>query len=101
MVLLSLFQISETEDYLADVIQHLELEEKFSVKNKKKASAKEKKPQIAVINHKKAHNTAILLGHLRLPVAEIKTEILAMSTEKFSQSHLEQMALYAPDQHEW
>ena len=34
--LFTLFQISETEDYLADVIQHLELEERFSVKNKKK-----------------------------------------------------------------
>ena len=43
---------------------------------------------------------AILLGHLRLPIAEIRAEILAMSTEKFSQSHLEQMALYAPDDHE-
>ena len=43
---------------------------------------------------------AILLGHLRLPIADIKAEILRMSTDKFSQSHLEQMALYAPDQHE-
>ena len=32
-----MFQIGEVEDYLADVIQHLELEEKFSVKNKNKS----------------------------------------------------------------
>ncbi|XP_038064634.1 delphilin-like isoform X2 [Patiria miniata] len=89
--------IGEGEDYLSDVIKRLELEEKFSVKNKHKTSPKDKKPQIAVINHKKAHNTAILLGHLRLPIEDIKADIIQMNTDKFSTSHLQQMALYAPD----
>ncbi|XP_022095373.1 delphilin-like isoform X7 [Acanthaster planci] len=89
--------IGEGEDYLSDVIKRLELEEKFSVKNKNKTSPRDKKPQIAVINHKKAHNTALLLGHLRLSIDDIKADILQMKTDRISTSHLQQLSLYAPD----
>ncbi|XP_063961799.1 delphilin-like isoform X2 [Lytechinus pictus] len=88
--------------YFDDVIKHLELEEKFSTVSKGKAitSPRDRKNQIFVINHKKAHNTAILLGHLRAPVEELKKDILTMECRRLSVAHIQQLAQYAPDRDE-
>lgn len=43
---------------------------------------------------------AILLGHLKIPFEEIKQALLAMDEQKFSESHLKQLLLYAPDKEE-
>ncbi|XP_030840675.1 delphilin isoform X2 [Strongylocentrotus purpuratus] len=95
--------------YFDDVIKHLELEEKFSTVSKGKdgkpgkggklglSTPRDRKNQIFVINHKKAHNTAILLGHLRTPVEELKKDILTMECRRLSVAHIQQLAQYAPD----
>lgn len=44
--------------------------------------------------------TAILLGHLKIPFEEIKQALLAMDEKKFTESHLKQLLLYAPDKEE-
>lgn len=90
--------IGEDEAYLNEVIKHLELEDKFSTVSKPKpTSPRDKKSHVSVINHKKAHNTAILLGHLRLPIEEIKKDIINMDTRRFSVSHIKQLLSFAPD----
>lgn len=43
---------------------------------------------------------AILLGHLKIPFEQIKQALLAMDEKKFSESHLKQLLLYAPDKEE-
>ena len=43
---------------------------------------------------------AILLGHLKIPFEEIKQALLAMDEKKFTESHLKQLLLYAPDKEE-
>lgn len=43
---------------------------------------------------------AILLGHLKIPFEEIKQALLAMDEKKFTESHLRQLLLYAPDKEE-
>lgn len=40
------------------------------------------------------------MGHLKIPFAEIKQALLAMDEKKFSESHLKQLLLYAPDKEE-
>ena len=44
--------------------------------------------------------TAILLGHLKIPFEEIKQALLAMDEKKFTESHLKQLLVYAPDKEE-
>ncbi|XP_071960933.1 delphilin-like isoform X8 [Antedon mediterranea] len=97
----------EDESYLKDVIKHLELDEKFSTISKARVKPSDKSAPRrtgskveTVINHKKAHNLAILLGHLRMPVNDIKQALIATDTSKFSVAHLQQMKLYAPDESE-
>ncbi|XP_071960896.1 delphilin-like isoform X3 [Antedon mediterranea] len=90
----------EDESYLKDVIKHLELDEKFSTISKARAPRRTGSKVETVINHKKAHNLAILLGHLRMPVNDIKQALIATDTSKFSVAHLQQMKLYAPDESE-
>ena len=43
---------------------------------------------------------AILLGHLKMPFEDIKNSLLAMDEKKFSEAHLKQLLLYAPDSKE-
>lgn len=40
---------------------------------------------------------AILLGHLRTPVEELKKDILTMECRRLSVAHIQQLAQYAPD----
>jgi len=41
-----------------------------------------------------------LLGHLKMPFEDIKHSLLAMDEKKFSEAHLKQLLLYAPDSKE-
>ena len=43
---------------------------------------------------------AILLGHLKMPFEEIKQALMAMDKAKFTETHLNQLFLYAPDKEE-
>lgn len=43
---------------------------------------------------------AILLGHLKLPIDQIKEAILACDETVLSEQHLRQMEAFAPDQKE-
>ncbi|KAJ7382145.1 Delphilin [Desmophyllum pertusum] len=83
-----------------EVIEFIQLEQSFSA-IQKASSKEEKKPEKpAVMNPKKTYNIAILLGHLKMPFEEIKQALLSMDEKKFSESHLKQLLLYAPDSKE-
>ena len=41
-----------------------------------------------------------MLGHLKMPFEDIKQALLSMDDEKFSEAHLKQLLLYAPDSKE-
>ena len=41
-----------------------------------------------------------MLGHLKMPFEEIKQALLSMDEKKFSEAHLKQLLIYAPDSKE-
>ena len=43
---------------------------------------------------------AILLGHLRMPIEDIRAAILAMDSSKFSEVQLQQMYSFSPSDEE-
>lgn len=53
-----------------------------------------------ILDPKKAHNLSILLGHLKLPVEQIKQAVLSCDSSLLSEQHWRQMEAFAPDQRE-
>lgn len=83
-----------------EVIEFIQLEQSFSAIQKASSKEQKKPEKPAVMDPKKIYNLAILLGHLKMPFEEIKRALLAMDEKKFSESHLKQLLLYAPDSKE-
>ncbi|XP_061181898.1 delphilin-like [Saccostrea echinata] len=86
-------------DDLDDVIKYLELENHFSIQNKR-AKVPEKRNEIYILNPKKAYNISILLGHLRLSVDEMKQALYEMDEEILTPELLRQLVAFAPSKTE-
>ncbi|XP_074647789.1 delphilin-like isoform X2 [Tubulanus polymorphus] len=89
-------------NYLHDVVNYLELEQKFSTKKTEllAQSFKKDKNNVAILSSKKAYNTAILLGHLKMHIPELKRALLNVDEEIFTPELLQQMIAYSPDEDE-
>ncbi|KAH9491865.1 hypothetical protein Btru_029721 [Bulinus truncatus] len=84
---------------LAEVINYLELETQFSTKP---AQQKEKnnRKEVLIMDAKKAYNISILLGHLKMPVADIKKALYRADEQILSPGLLEQLLSFIPSQNE-
>ncbi|ELU10762.1 hypothetical protein CAPTEDRAFT_223619 [Capitella teleta] len=93
-------KIGDIEE-LDDIVRYLELEQQFSTKQTKVAdSFKDRKSEEYIISPKKAYNISILLGHMKMPVADIKQALLTMDDTKLAPEMLKQILAYIPDTNE-
>ncbi|XP_064631791.1 delphilin-like isoform X3 [Lineus longissimus] len=94
-------QLGDT-GYLQDVVKYLELEHKFSTKRTEIVSkaTRVNKNQVNILNAKKAYNTSILLGHLKMSVSDLKNALYRMDEEIFTPELIQQMLAYAPNEEE-
>jgi S1-C subfamily serine protease len=84
---------------LQDALEYVDLEEQFTVQPSKK-SAKQGPKKPSVLDHKKAYNISILLGHMKLPTEEVKRAILSCDEGVLIEPHLRQMEAFAPSKSE-
>ncbi|XP_025104786.1 delphilin-like isoform X2 [Pomacea canaliculata] len=84
---------------LSEVIRYLELESQFSTKPSRTRDLGKKK-EICIMSSKKAYNISILLGHLKMTVAEIKRAIFLMDEDTLTPELLRQLIAYSPSKQE-
>ncbi|KAK2185328.1 hypothetical protein NP493_240g05013 [Ridgeia piscesae] len=93
-------QMGDTDD-LEDIVKYLELEQQFSTKrNRVSESFRDRKNEVVIISPKKAYNISILLGHMRMSVADIRQALTQMDESILTPELLKQMLAYAPDANE-
>ncbi|CAG5122843.1 unnamed protein product [Candidula unifasciata] len=83
----------------SEVIQFLELETQFSTKPVYHRDA-DNKNEILIMDKKKAYNISILLGHLKMSVADIKKALYSMDEKTLSPDLLGQLLSFVPNEHE-
>ncbi|KAK7002915.1 delphilin-like isoform X2 [Biomphalaria glabrata] len=87
------------EQDLAGVINYLELETQFSTKPSLRKD-KAKKNEVLIMDAKKAYNISILLGHLKMPVTDIKKALYSADEKILSPGLLDQLLSFVPSQNE-
>ncbi|CAL1532337.1 unnamed protein product [Lymnaea stagnalis] len=84
---------------LPEVIRFLELETQFSTKPTYQRDKKKRK-EILIMDSKKAYNISILLGHLKMPVTDIRKALYSVDEKILSPELLGQLLAFVPDETE-
>ncbi|XP_059156490.1 delphilin-like [Physella acuta] len=87
------------ENDLSEVIRYLELETQFSIKPSQQRDI-EKRKEILIMDQKKAYNISILLGHLKMSVADIKKALYRIDENVLTPELLRQLLAFAPNEYE-
>uniref|UniRef100_A0A8C5N8G0 Glutamate receptor, ionotropic, delta 2 (Grid2) interacting protein, b n=1 Tax=Gouania willdenowi TaxID=441366 RepID=A0A8C5N8G0_GOUWI len=99
-------QLGEDSEYdkLSDMVKYLDLDQHFGTQRRPKPAFLpenlKKKDVVEILSHKKAYNASILIAHLKLSHAELRSVLMNLTTGRLEPAHIKQLLLYAPDDDE-